>query len=89
MVAPVVAKALAAFQAVELCKEMDFMDIVLEGSALHIVSAVKAIGNNWSMFGHIVDGIIAGLSQLRSWRIEHVKQDVNLAAHIIAKEAIL
>jgi len=26
---------------------------------------------------------------MRSWRIEHVKRNVNLVAHTIAKEAIL
>jgi hypothetical protein len=36
-----------------------------------------------------VDGIKAGLCQMRSWRIEHVKRNVNLVAHTIAKEAIL
>jgi hypothetical protein len=66
MVTHVVAEALAAFHAKELCKEMGFIDIVLKGDALQIVNAVKVTGNNWSMFGHIVDGIKAELSKLRS-----------------------
>jgi hypothetical protein len=41
---------------------MGFIDIVLKGDTLQIINAVKAIGNNWSMFGHIVDGIKAELS---------------------------
>jgi hypothetical protein len=36
-----------------------------------------------------VDGIKAGLCQIRSWRIEHVKRNANLVAHTIAKNAIL
>lgn len=46
MVAPVVAKALAAFHAVELCNEIGFVDIILEEDALQIVNAVKTISNN-------------------------------------------
>jgi hypothetical protein len=41
MVAPVVVEALAAFNAMELCNEMGFVDIILEGEALQIVNAVK------------------------------------------------
>jgi len=56
----------------------------LEGKALQIINAVKTTSTNWSTFGHIVDGIKHDLSQLRSWRIEHVKKNTNTAAHTIA-----
>jgi hypothetical protein len=63
MVEPVVVEALTAFYAVELCREiLGFVDIILEGDALQIVNAVKATSNNLSKFGHIVEGIKAGLS---------------------------
>jgi ribonuclease HI len=52
-----VAEALAALHAVETCKEMGFYDIILEEDALQIVDVIKATCNNWSSFGHIVDGI--------------------------------
>jgi hypothetical protein len=53
---------------------MSFNDIILKGDTLQIVDAVKAEGDKWSKFGHIVDDIKLGLCQLRSWRIEHVKR---------------
>jgi len=80
----VVTEALATFHAVELCQEMSFFDLILEGKALQIINAVKTTSTNWSTFGHIVDGIKHDLSQLRSWRIEHVKKNTNTAAHTIA-----
>jgi hypothetical protein len=46
MVVLVVAEALVAFHVVELCSEMGFVDIILEGDALQIVNVVKKIGNN-------------------------------------------
>jgi hypothetical protein len=36
-----------------------------------------------------VDEIKAGLSQMKSWRIERVKWNANTTAHTVAKEAIL
>jgi ribonuclease HI len=66
LVEPVMAEALAAFHAIELCQEMDFSDIILEGDALQIVNTMKTTGTNWSNFGHIVNGIKSELSQLRS-----------------------
>jgi hypothetical protein len=54
---PVVAKALAALHAVKLSRELSFNDIILEWDALHIVTVIKAEGNNLSKVGHIVDGI--------------------------------
>jgi hypothetical protein len=89
LLTPEAAEALAAFHAVETCKEMSFHDIILDGDSLQIVNAIKATCNNLSSFGHIVDGIKLELRPLRSWRIEHVKRDANVTAHTIEKETIL
>jgi ribonuclease HI len=88
VVEPVAAEGLAAFYAVEFSRDMCFNDIILEGDALQIVAAVQTDSQHWSRFGHIVDGIKLGLSQLRSWQINHVKRDANSAAHVLAREAI-
>lgn len=40
-------------------------------------------------FGHLINGIEVGLSQLRSWTIEHIKREANFAAHSLAREAII
>jgi len=75
LVTPEANEALAAFHAVETCKEMGFHNIILEGDALQIVNTIKVTCNNLSSFGHIVDGIKLELRQLRYWRIEHIKRD--------------
>lgn len=82
---PIVAEALAALHAMELCQEMGFNYIILDGDALQIVLAFKAEGNNWSKFGYLVDGIKEGLRLLRSGSVIHVKKSVNVAAHTIAR----
>jgi hypothetical protein len=41
-----VSEALIVFNVVDLCKELGFMNIILEGDALQIVNAVKAPGKN-------------------------------------------
>jgi hypothetical protein len=86
---PVCMKFLSVLHAVELYREMSFNDIILEGNALQIVTMIKAKGNNWSKFGHIVDGIKEGLWQLTSWSIIHIKRSAYEIVHTIAREAIL
>jgi len=88
LVEAAVAEALAAVHTVEFCREIGFFDIMLEGDALQIVNAVKAMGYNWSKMGNLINGIKDGLGKLRSWSIEHVKRDANYAAHFLACETI-
>jgi hypothetical protein len=54
LVKPIVGEALAALYAVKLEQEINFIDLILEGSALQIVNAVNAESKNWTKFGHIV-----------------------------------
>lgn len=70
-------EVLTAFHVIEVCREISFNDIILEGDALHIVNAVKTTCNNWSNFGRMKS------------KIEHVKQNANTTVHTIAKEALL
>jgi hypothetical protein len=46
MVELFVAEALVAFYAMELCRKIGYIDIILEGDALQIVNAAKATSNN-------------------------------------------
>jgi hypothetical protein len=66
-----------------------FHDIILKGDALQIVKTIKTTWNNRSSFEHTVNGIKLELRKLRSWIIEHVKQDANIATHTITKKVIL
>lgn len=45
---------------------------------------VIAVGKNWRKFGHLIDGIEDGLSQLQLWMFEHIKKYVNSAAYSLA-----
>jgi len=45
MVELLVAEALVAFYAMELCRKIGYIDIILEGDALQIVNAAKATSN--------------------------------------------
>lgn len=61
---------MATFYVVDLCIELSFMDIILEGNVIQIVNAVKAQCKNWNKFGYIVDEIQIGLNQLKFWSID-------------------
>lgn len=86
LVTPEITEPLTVLYAVKTCKKMGFQNIILEGNALQIVNAIKVTCNNWSSFGHTVDGIKMELRQLQSWRIElHVKRDANIVVYTIVK----
>lgn len=61
LVDPVLAKAKAALHVVKLCREMGFLDIILEGDALQVFNAVNMVAKNLSRLGHFIDGIKEGL----------------------------
>ena len=54
---PTAAEALAAFQAVQLCKDLVLTHIILEGDAKLVVDAVKVSTHNWCRFGQMIDDI--------------------------------
>jgi hypothetical protein len=63
-------------------------DIALEGNALLVVKAIKDLGPQWNLYGHIVEDTRGVLNNLRSWFVGHVKRDANFAAYFLAKEAV-
>jgi hypothetical protein len=79
-------KALVAFHAMELCRDLGLVDIIFEGDSAVFVIAVAAMDTNRSQYGQIVDDIKYALC-IRSWAICHVHGKANFAAHGLVKKA--
>lgn len=86
---PATAEAIAALRAVEFCKEVGAFDINLEGDSLLVVKAICESQTSWLRYGQIIDDIKLVLGSLRSWSIRHIRREANVAAHVLAKYAIL
>lgn len=54
---PVMGEALAALQAVELCRDLGIYKVILEGDSLTTVKAIGETKQNWLMYVQIVDDI--------------------------------
>ena len=85
----VIAEAMAALRAMELCKEVGINDILLKGDSLLVVRAVSDSGQSWLRYGQIIEDIKWVMRSLHRWSIRHVKREANLAADGLAKHAIM
>ena len=84
---PNIAKALAAFHAVNFAKEMGFTQVLFEGDALTIVKAINFMGSCDSMYGHFVEDVKRHKCDLVLASFTHVVGGANSATHTLAKEA--
>jgi hypothetical protein len=82
---PVIGEAMAA---VELCKEIDLHDVILEGDSLQVVQALKERSPSWRVYGHFIDVTKNLLGSCRSWMVQHVRREANQAAHGLATEGL-
>jgi ribonuclease HI len=46
-------EALVAFHAMELCRDLGLLDIILEGDPAVVVKAIAATDTNWSRYGRM------------------------------------
>jgi hypothetical protein len=84
---PTIAEAMTILYATKFSLGMGFLDIIMEGNALQIVKEVNSDAPCLSNYGHFVEEVKSGLSSLRSYSFVHVKREVNLAAHGLARKA--
>jgi hypothetical protein len=53
-----------------------------------VVCALRMEGRNWSRYGYIIEEARWVLFGLQSWKINHVKRQLNSAVHCLTKEAL-
>jgi ribonuclease HI len=81
-------EALAAFHAVDFCREIGLKCINLEGDAKQVVDAINSPTMVWNRFGHLVEDTRRILHSLTSWKCTFVNREANEAAHGLARAAI-
>jgi hypothetical protein len=86
---PAAAEAKVALLTVQLCCEMGFSMVHLEGDAKGVVDAVNLGEADKSWLGHLIEDIKKELNSLACWRMSFVRREGNHVAHMLAKYAVL
>ncbi|XP_042974585.1 uncharacterized protein LOC122306215 [Carya illinoinensis] len=89
IVSPFVAEAYAMMMAVLFYKEAGFQTIIFEGDSLQVVERMHKSKGDWSQGGLIIEDTKKVLEDFVSWKFSHTKRDSNMAAHELAKNALL
>ncbi|XP_062166703.1 uncharacterized protein LOC133872984 [Alnus glutinosa] len=83
-----VAKAMAALMAENFSRKLGFYKVILGGDALQIVQALGKEGSNWCIYGHLIEETREVLLSMQSWKVHHVRRNLNGAAHRLANVAL-
>ena len=84
---PVAAEAMGALMAIQLCKDMGFQQIHLEGDARVVVDDVHTMEQNEGGRGLLAEDIRSSLETFSSWKLEFVRRELNQVAHVLARLA--
>lgn len=71
-----------------LARDLGLMDIVLESDAQAVVMAFAGSDLGPSSIQMVLEGAKLWLGSLNSWNATHVRRQSNVAAHLLAREAI-
>jgi ribonuclease HI len=84
---PTSAEAMAMLQGIIWCAELGIQNVIVEGDAQTIISALREGNQSNASFGHLVDDMRLVLQSMTEWKAAHVRREANGAAHILAKLA--
>ncbi|XP_038695403.1 uncharacterized protein LOC119992679 [Tripterygium wilfordii] len=86
---PTLAEALACLQAVKLSAELGFTELIFEGDSAVIVNAINGSVPTRAVWSKVIEEIKRLLGYFMSWKVVFVRRTANLAAHSMAKHALL
>ncbi|XP_059431507.1 uncharacterized protein LOC132165012 [Corylus avellana] len=85
---PTATKTLAATMATQLCTEMGFMQVQLEGDAKVVVDVVTSMLPDESVMGHLTKDLRIALRSILSWKMGHIQREGNKVVHALASLAL-
>jgi ribonuclease HI len=84
---PSTAEAIAAWAAVDMCGQLQFTKVVLEGDSMELVKALRNDDVCWNRYGHLIQDAQI-FQRLTEWKVVHVRRSANTEAHKPAKMAL-
>jgi ribonuclease HI len=87
----VAAEAMAVLLAIQLCRELGFLRVHLEGDAKGVIDAINYVDVDKCWMGHVIEDIKVELKTLAHWKLTLtlVKREGNQVAHNLAKYAVM
>ena len=74
-------------QAAHFCKETRMNNVIVEGDASTIITALREIAPNVSRYGHLIEEVRMIFNSLPKWQPNHVRRSLNGVDHCLAKLA--
>ncbi|KAF5481089.1 hypothetical protein F2P56_001774 [Juglans regia] len=85
---PAIAEGWALRKAMELCEDLKFNKVILEGDAQVVVNAVNSQTEDLSYFGSIIEDLKVQMKEWPNWSVKFANRNINTVAHTFAKEAL-
>ncbi|XP_042962557.1 uncharacterized protein LOC122296825 [Carya illinoinensis] len=85
---PLMAEAFAALQAATFCKSLGYLDIIMEGDSLLVVSGLTSEREDLTYTSLIIADIRDTLNTFNSWSTRHTFRANNEVAHALSKDAL-
>jgi ribonuclease HI len=85
---PAGAEALALLLAIQMCREMGYSKLHLEGDAKAVIDAVHSTEVDRSWMGHLIEDVKVELQAVLYWQLTFVRREGNKVAHDLAKFAL-
>jgi hypothetical protein len=76
------------WQIMELCVDMGWWKIILEGDTLEIIQHLQRTEDWWGSYDSMVKDAKLKLSNFVEWRVEHLPCEANEKVHRLAKLAL-
>jgi ribonuclease HI len=73
--------------AVEFCRDTGVRKVILEGDSKQVVRALEEKEQSSCTYGQVLDDAKIVLKGFIGWEVCHIKRELNMAAHRLAKEA--
>ncbi|XP_042979954.1 uncharacterized protein LOC122310138 [Carya illinoinensis] len=88
VVHPTLAECLALWKAIEVCKDLAFSKVILEGDAEAVIKKVNNVEEDLSWMGHIIEDVKIVVKGRKDWKVRFIPREGNNVAHLLAKHAL-
>ncbi|XP_042939333.1 uncharacterized protein LOC122274353 [Carya illinoinensis] len=85
---PATAESLALRREAEICTELNYTKVILEGDAKGIIEAVNREAEDLSIYENIIQEIKRYFRNRKEWEVRFVKREMNTVAHILARTTL-
>lgn len=88
VISPMLAELMVLWRTLRLCVELGLHNVVFKGDARKTIEDIKAMEENWSPFGQLLEDIKFFIRSRLDWQLCFCLREVKIDAHRLAKYAL-